>query len=272
MRYPGGKSKALTLSYDDGVAQDIRLIEIMSKYGIKGTFNINTGLIAKEDAIDGKGRMSKRQILDLYPKSGNEVAVHALSHPHLEDMAPELVTAEVLRDRAEIEKIFGTITRGMAYPFGTYNDEVVNCLKACGIVYSRTVESTEWFDIPKDWLRLPATCHHNNPRLFELADKFLSIPRREGCDASWLFYLWGHSYEFDNDNNWDVIEKFAQKMGNRDDIWYAVNIEIYDYIQAYKQLRYNIEKTTVYNPTATDLWISVEGNIIEVKAGEQVNL
>ena len=272
MRYPNGKSKALTLSYDDGVAQDIKLIEIMQKYGLKGTFNINTGLMADEDAVGGKGRMSKRQIIDLYLKSKNEVAVHTYTHPHLEDMSPVLVTDEILRDRRNIENMFGTVTRGMAYPYGTYNDDVVNCLKACGIVYSRTTISTEWFDIPKNWLLLRATCHHNNPRLFELADKFLDIPRRDGCDDCWLFYLWGHSYEFDNDSNWERIEKFAQKTGGRNDIWYATNIEIYDYIDAYKKLIYNADRTIVYNPTAIDLWIDKDAKTIKISSGATVTL
>jgi len=43
VRFPGFRDKAVTLSYDDGVRQDKRLISIMQKYGLKGTFNINSG-------------------------------------------------------------------------------------------------------------------------------------------------------------------------------------------------------------------------------------
>ena len=50
MKLKDGKSKVLTLSYDDGVVQDIRLINILDKYGIRGTFNINTGMYLPEDA------------------------------------------------------------------------------------------------------------------------------------------------------------------------------------------------------------------------------
>lgn len=271
MRYPKGLSKALTLSYDDGVIEDIRLIDIMSKHGLKGTFNINSSMMAEKDATEMRQRLSKKQMLDLYLPSGNEVAVHAYTHAHLEELPPELITEEVLKDRENIENTFGTITRGMAYPFGTYNDTVVDSLKSCGIAYSRTVESTEWFSIPTDWLRMPATCHHANPKLFDLADRFLSLERRV-VDPCLLFYLWGHSYEFALADNWDIIEKFAEKMGNRDDIWYATNIEIYDYVQSYNKLRYNIAKTKVHNPTSTDLWISKDGKIIEIKAGQTVNI
>ncbi len=270
MRFPEGRQKALTLSYDDGVAQDIRLIGIMSKYGIKGTFNINAGCIGEEDATD-HGRLSKKQILELYPKSGNEVAIHGWEHPFLESLPNVNATAEILRDRSEIEKMFGTIVRGMAYPYGTYSDDVVNSLKACGIAYSRTTVSTEWFDIPTDWLRMPATCHHNNPRLFELADRFLEL--KDDLRPCWLFYLWGHSYEFDfNTQSWDTIEKFCEKMGNHDEIWYATNIEIYDYVAAYKSLRTSADCSIVYNPSAIDVWARINGETVKIGAGQQLVL
>lgn len=103
-----------------------------------------------------------------------------------------------------------------------------------------------------------------------MADQFLDIPRRP-WDMPWLFYLWGHSYEFDNNSNWDVIEKFAEKMGGRDDIWYATNIEIYDYVNAYKQLIFNADGTVIYNPTAYDLWMRINEELFEIKAGETIS-
>ncbi len=270
MSYPGGKTKAVTLSYDDGRTEDKRLIEIMNKHGLKGTFNINTGCFSEED-LDGRGRMSRKQAIELYTNSGHEVAVHTYTHPHLEDMYTAHVAQEILKDRIEIEKMFGTIVRGMAYPFGSSTDEVVNCLKAAGIVYSRTTESTGWFNIPTDWLRMPATCHHNDPRLPELTDRFLSIEKRS-FDTCWLFYLWGHSYEYEGNHNWDIIERFAEKVGNRDDIWYATNIEVYDCVHNFKQLIYNAEGTKVYNPTASSVWIRIDGDAVEIPSGKTLNL
>ena len=60
MRFPGGKTRALTLSYDDGVEQDIRLIEIMKKNGLKGTFNVNSGLYAPEGTIYKNGTIQRK--------------------------------------------------------------------------------------------------------------------------------------------------------------------------------------------------------------------
>lgn len=271
MRFPGGKAKVLTLSYDDGVEQDIRLIDIMKANGLKGTFNINTGCYAAEGTVFPEGqihrRMTKSLAKETYLNSGMEVAVHTLTHPYLEWEADNVCAYEVLQDRKNIEEDYGVITRGMAYPYGTYSDSVVATLKQCGIVYSRTVITTEKFDIPTDWLRLPTTCHHNNPRLMELAETFVEnkVPRNP-----WLFYLWGHSYEFEQKDNWHVIEEFAEYTGNREDIWYATNIEIYDYIAAYKQLIFSVDGKTVHNPTATALYFEHRNKIYCIKPGETI--
>ena len=273
MRFPGGRARALTLSYDDGVEQDIRLIEIMKKNGLKGTFNLNSGLYAPEGKVYPEGtihrRMSLKTCQEVYKNSGMEVAVHGLTHPFLEQLPANLCTREVLLDRENLEKEYDRIVRGMAYPYGTHSDEVVETLKRCGIVYSRTTEATHKFDIPKDWLRLPATCHHKDPRLMELARQFV--------ESNWnrkpaLFYLWGHSYEFEADQNWSVIEEFAEYIGNREDIWYATNIEIYDYIAAYEQLIVSMDGRKLQNPTATALYVEIGSGIVCVPAGETLCL
>ena len=209
----------------------------------------------------------------MYKDSGHEVAVHGFIHSHLEDLPANLVTDEILTDRRNLEAMFDTDVRGMAYPFGTYNDTVIDCLKACGIAYSRTTKSTGNFGFPKNWLEFHPTCHHSEKGLFDLVDRFLALDYKVKFYAPVsMFYLWGHSYEFENDNNWDVIEKFCELIGGRDDIWYATNIEIYDYMQAVSQLRFNVAKTTAYNPTCTDVWFSEEGKIYNVPAGETIRL
>lgn len=273
MRFPKGKAKALTLSYDDGVQQDIRLLSILNKHGLKCTFNINTGLFSPEGVQFPEGqihrRMTEKEAVELYKDSGHEVAVHALTHPFLEQLPTNIVMNEILEDRKNLERLFGTITRGMAYPFGTYSDEVVNVLGAAGIVYSRTVHSTEGFQIPTDWLRLPATCHHDHPNLGKLTERFIN---EKPWNAPWLFYLWGHSYEFEANDNWNVIEDFSEKIGNREDIWYATNIEIYDYIQAYQRLIFSVEASMVTNPTATVLYFIYREHSYEIKPGETLKL
>lgn len=271
-RFPGGKAKAVTLSYDDGVQSDIRLIEIMKQHGLKGTFNINGGLFAPEGTVYPEGRvhrrMSRSEIAAAYPEDTCEVACHGYTHPFLERCDSAVAAAEVIDDRRTLEALFNRRVQGMAYPYGTFNDQVVEILRLCGIRYCRTVISTERFDMPADWLRLPATCHHNNPKLMELADRFLSEPVR--WDAK-LFYLWGHSYEFDGDNNWDVIERFAEKIGGHEDIWYATNMEVYNAWHDYTMLESTADGKHVYNPTQRSVWFEdISHKLYEVNPGETV--
>lgn len=273
MRYPDGRAKALTLSYDDGVEQDIELVARMQKYGIPGTFNINSGLFAPVGTEYAKGtihrRMTKQMTVDLFENSGMEIAVHSLTHPWLEQIPETSVLWEVLSDRNNLETIFSMLVHGMAYPFGTFNDAVVEQLEKAGIWYARTTISTETFFQPSDWLRLPATCHHNNPNLMELVQQFLSeTPKTE----PYLFYLWGHSYEFEANDNWQVIQKFLSTVSGHEDIWYATNIEIYAYTKAYKALDFATDCTIVHNPSALPVWISCNGEVKRIKGGETISL
>lgn len=270
-----GKRKVLTLSYDDAVVQDVRLMDILNRHGLKGTFNINTGCYYPEDKERPESkhmRMRRSEAVTLYTDSGHEVAVHAFTHPHLEWLTSQDMIQEIMEDRRNIEKEYGVIARGMAYPYGTYNDMVIDVLEKCGIVYARTVQSTEKFIFPANWLTLHPTCHHDNPRLMELARQFAEDLKPRNPNECWMFYLWGHSYEFANNDNWNVIEEFSQYIGGREDIWYATNIEIYDYVQAYKALQVSVDHSLVHNPTATDVWFCEAGKLYCVKGGETVRI
>ena len=272
-RFPGGLRKAVTLSYDDGVEQDIRLMEILDKHGIKCTFNLNSGCWAPEGTVYAPGtihrRMSKSQVEKVYANPNHEVAAHCLTHASLTELSPAEVAWEVLEDRRNLENMFGGLVRGLAYPFGTHSDQVVDALRATGVAYARTVVSTNDCSIPGDWLRLHPTCHHNAPNLMQLCDRFL----QDGAPfGSRLFYLWGHSYEFEADNNWQVIEEFCEKMGGHEDIWYATNIQIVDYVNACRRVIASADGKTLYNPTSTDIWAEVNWKPVFLPAGQTVQV
>lgn len=275
MRFPGGRAKALTFSYDDCTEQDIRLARIFANHGLKATFNINTGLFAPEGTVYPEGtvhrRMTKSAARKLYKSGAHEVAVHTLTHPFLERLPMNVVANEVLGDRLNIEEMFGRVTRGMAYPYGTYSDEVVEVLKTCGIAYSRTVANSNSFEIPGDWLRLSPTCHHKSPNLTEFGRKFVN---ETPSLAPWLFYVWGHSFEFEADSNWNVIEDFADLVSFKEDIWYATNIEIYDYCRAYKALEISADGRLLYNPSCREVFVYVleQCKTFSVMPGETLTL
>lgn len=217
--------KALTFSYDDGIEQDRKLVEIFNKYGMKATFNLNTGIQTPESNFEIEGvyinRMKQEGLEELY--RGHEIATHGLTHAAPTGMTKEQLDKEFLTDMSNIERIYGTYPVGMAYAYGCVDDEVVKYLKSIGVKYGRTVEASHSFEIPKEPLKLKATCHHDDDMLFELAEKFLKAEPKE--NEQMLFYVWGHSYEFDVNNNWDRIEEFCKMMSGKADIFYGTNRE-----------------------------------------------
>lgn len=256
--YKDGKRNIITMSYDDGSDHDRRLVEIFNKYGIRGTFHLNSG------KFGNPGYINADEVSSLY--EGHEISCHTVNHGWLEKMPVESVINEVMQDRKNLESLCGYPVRGMSYPFGTYNDNVIAAVKQCGIKYSRTVTSTHSFGLPNDFLQWPATCHHN--AAVKLADEFIS--KLNNPWFSGLFYIWGHSFEFDRQNNWEMIDQLCKKLSGRDDVWYATNIEIYDYITAQRQLQISADETIIYNPTATTVWFRKDGKMYKINGGEKL--
>lgn len=267
--FPGGKEKALTLSYDDNCRDDIRFTELLKKHNVKCTFNVNAGCFAEKEPITF--RLTEEKAKELYDNPLFEVATHGYTHPDLDRQPGSQCLLEILKDRQGLEKLFGKIIRGHAYPNGSYNQSVIDMLKSAGIVYARTVRNHHSFEVPTDWMRWAATCHHNDNELMSLADKFINEDIRWNADG-WLFYLWGHSFEFSRNDNWNVIEEFLEKVSNNDNVWYATNIEVYEYVTAYRSLVYSADGDIVHNPTAMDIWAKINGNIICIPAGKTLNV
>lgn len=271
MRFPGGRQKALTLSYDDGSFQDERLIGLMLKYGLRGTFNLNTGRLREEGSEPVKddffGMPTPLEALKRYSEDGLEVATHGVNHPFLDKLPAHMAAAEVLEDRVYLEALFEKPVTGHAYPYGTYSAAVMEVLKSCQISYARTVRSTHSFALPENWLEWNPTCHHNDEKLFALADEFLTKLDTPFDRSPELFYLWGHSFEFDRDGNWHVIEEFAEKMGGRSSVWYCTNSELYGYVRAFEGLIWSVDGRFVRNPSCMDVYLEANRNLYRVQAG-----
>ncbi len=272
LRFPEGKRKAFTLSYDDNVTQDERLIEQMEKYGIKGTFNIIPGWFASEDAVFPEGEtyinVTEKKALEIYDNEFVEVANHGFCHGRMTAQSQIQKMQEIIQCRQKLEAMYGRIVTGFAYPYGLYDGELVTALEQCGISYARTVCSTYEFGLPENWLILHPTCHHADGKLDELTERFLSD---EVPENPYLFYVWGHTFEFDQQHNWDLIEKLFEKVSGRtDEIWYATNGEICEYHKAYQQLIFSADADRIYNPSAVDLWIETGKKIYHIPAGKVI--
>lgn len=257
--YPGGRKRVVTFSYDDGHPNDARLIELFNRYGVKGTFHLNGANYL------GADEARRADVRALY--AGHEIACHTVHHGWLDKMPAASMINELMQDRRILEEIAGYPVVGMSYPSGAYSAEAENALRACGILYSRTVRGTQGFGLPEDWLAWHPTSHHKTA--LPLAEKFM-----ETLDSEWfqpLFYVWGHSHELREESDWAQMERLVSTLGGSEKIWYATNIEIYDYLAAVRQLRVSADESLLYNPTRLDVWVEKDKReIIRVPAGETV--
>ena len=272
LRYPNGLAKAVTLSYDDACKQDVCFAETITKAGLKCTFNVNSHLVA---------HLTDEQMKECYLDRGHEIAVHGAQHIAEGTMRPIQGIRDVLDCRLSLEKRFDMIIRGMAYPDsgitrfsnGADYESIKRYLKELDIVYARTLGGdNDTFMLPADWHHWVPTAHHTNPNLMEWIDKFVNLNVSEIYPASRhprLFYLWGHSYEFDRDG-WELLDEICEKLAGHEDIWYATNMEIYEYVEAYNSLVYNADNTKIYNPTLIDVWVSRDGVTTKISSGEAV--
>lgn len=268
LRFPGFKEKAVTLSYDDDVVASVRLKEILDKYGLKCTFNFNGGLFTEKTT---NRKLCEEDAVKFFAGSNHEIACHGYRHYTLTQTEPQTGAWDILKDRCSLERIFKRIIYGYAYPNGGFARKAAETARTAGIKYARTVKSTHDFRLPVDWLEWNPTCRHADPQLFDLLEDFLRFQRGVPNDYdSRVFYLWGHAYEFDDDDNWEIIEKFAKIVADNSDVIYcATNGEIYRYAESFRLLEFDLERKIIYNPTQVDLYIQINKTRNYVlKAGE----
>jgi len=273
MLFPQGKSKALILSNDDGTIADRKLVKLMNDYGLKGTFHLNS------NKLDTKGYLAKGEIKNLF--SGHEVSVHSANHPGLSGMSKIDIVYEVIEDRKELEKLTGITVRGMAYPFGSYDNVVLEAINGLGIEYARTVADTYNFSIPKDFLIWHPSIHQFGKAYFipndsandkkELASFYKLVGDFIKSDTLALLDVWGHSWENEGaGNKWVEMENFFKLISNRKDIHYTTQIDLVDYINAYKNLKFSVDKNLVKNLSSIDVYIKIDGKVYKVAGGTQV--
>lgn len=257
MVFPGGRSKAFTLSYDDGVVQDRRLAELFRRYGARATFNLNSatlgqkciGVYPDKPKLD-TSKVSPEELEKVY--AGHEIAGHGLHHSGLDTVGTPLGVYEITEDKRRLEALAGKPLRMFAYPFGRYTKDTIAALKLAGYQGARTVRSTHGFDIPQDFLEWDPTCHHNDPRLMELARAFVE----DTSPFPLLFYVWGHGYEFDGNDNWQRMEDLLSFLfGHREQIWYVTNGAFIEYVRAWRRLEYAVDGSMIRNPSAVDVYI-----------------
>lgn len=225
-----GKKKAVTFSFDDGVTQDIRLIEILNKYNLKATFNINSSLLGKKNELVRNGKTVRHDKIDpddlksIY--EGHEIAAHTLTHPNLTTLDREEIIRQVECDRLALSELCGYEVVGMAYPCGGVNndDRVAEIIKNnTGIKYARTITSTHSFDRQENLFRFDPTVYYIENKLDAVVDSFLKSDPTE----MELLYIWGHSYELDAGYiSWERFDEVCRRLAGHPDVFYGTNKDV----------------------------------------------
>lgn len=263
--FPEGKRIAVTISFDDGHSFDKKIVEKFNEWGLKATFFLFTGPLqntGKPSNPEERVFLDCSEIAEVY--RGHEVGIHSVTHPHLPLLSPAQVADEVLECRKALEDLVGYPVRGMAYPYGTFNQPVIELLRALGIAYSRTTIKESPCFPAKEPLALGVTTHQyaTNPTVPELFQQLYDNPKYSG-----VFYPWGHGFEFHDKNDWDSLERIYEPLSGKPDVWYCTNLELVDYEEARKRMIIAANRKTAYNPSAIAVTLRVDGKLIAVPGG-----
>lgn len=225
-----GRKKAVTFSYDDGITQDKRLIKLLDRYGLKCTFNINSGFLGthnslvREDVTVAHVKPRACEVKEIY--KDHEVAAHTLTHPWLPRLTDEEVIHQVENDRRALSDIVEYDVVGMAYPGGgeNFTEHTAGVIRRnTGIKYARTIISNHSFDVQDDLYVFKPTVYHHAEwnELFRLGKEFTELE----TDTPKIFYIWGHAYELDIHDDWERFEEFCKLIAGKEDICYCTNRE-----------------------------------------------
>lgn len=248
----------VTTSWDDGSVYDLRLLTLLEKYNLRGTFYISKS-VRKKAKINNYGLLSSEDIIKI--SKTQEIGAHTISHPDLDKISIADAHREIDESKKWLEGLIQKPIKSFAYPRGIYNNQVVEIVKRLGFVYARTTIRSQIdignplasgltlkcypvFPKNKDWgiiMRLKIICK-NLRRNYLVAIKFkVSI----FCIFNWnvfaekifdsilktggIFHLSGHSWEIEKYNMWDKLDKFFAYISHRKDILYLTNSEILEY-------------------------------------------
>ena len=258
--YPGGCAKAFNITYDDGVEQDIRFVELLNRYGIKGTFNLNSELMRSRFAWQHPSgatirRLGVEAVKNLY--DGHEIGSHTLSHPYMSSLTHEERMREMREDKQNLEALFGREVAGFALPFHYYDEDIAQIAIDCGFEYARISEFSLSYAPETDWYHWKTGVYHIMPELKGFVQGFLETDRELA-----VCQIVGHSYDLDTENLWDTLEDICAAVSNRADIWKCTNLELVRYLKAMEQAQ--ICECGVKNNSDQVLWFSIDGKITAI--------
>lgn len=211
-----------TTSWDDGHPLDLRLAEMLGRYGLKGTFYIPS-------PESGLTTVTASEIRSLH-EAGMEIGAHTMSHAVLTGLDSGRVRREVRDSKNWLENILGEPVHAFCYPLGKFNARVCSIVQECGFLIARTTvafQSGRQFDP----IRMPVSCQfmrhsrqiHLRHALREVnagglirwlyqmratddLDTLCARMIRNAADSGGVFHPWGHSWEIEEHGLWPMLD------------------------------------------------------------------
>ena len=227
----------ITASWDDGHKLDIRLAALHRKYGIKATFYI----APHNREIPAENLLSDTQVAEL--SKDFEIGAHTMTHPQLPLVSDEVARGEIADSKTYLEKVTGKPVTTFCYPRGQYTRAHVDMVKAAGYSYARTINRYSLSASPL--LQSPTSVHtydhwsyilptlkvaRYNPitfaRLYRRWDKQAIYLFDRAMKEGGVFHLWGHSWEIENNDDWQRLEAVFKYIAHRDGARYVTNGEL----------------------------------------------
>ncbi len=264
-RWPSFLTGTVTSSWDDGTVHDRRLVQLFREHGFKGSFYLCSDRFCDQEGGDPRC-ISSEEVRTLY--KGFEVGSHTVTHPRLWTLPPEVIFAEMVRDRQVLEAVAGEIVTGFVFPFGrgASGDAMLPLARRAGFLYARRSSPAKVHEPPADFFNWDTSCHCGS----ELAEQWEFFKTRQESDR--LFNIWGHSYEFEEQWGWQHIEDFLQDAARQDGLWFATHRQVYDYISAWRGMLWSLDLGRAHNPSATPVFFTFNGREIRLLSGESTDL
>jgi len=232
--------KTVVTSWDDTSKTDIKLSQMLEKYNIDGTFFVVTNQIGRS--------VSKEDISDLAQRF--EVGSHSVTHLSLPGTSIEVLNRELCESKRELEEILDFETTSFCYPYGNYDNLVVQQVMNAGYRCARTFDPYH-FERQSDVFRINvgvwAEPHgflykrgvKNTMNLLSVAarnDGFFQATGTLLRIRNWLqlskklfdlfmesgsiFHLVGHAWRIENRNEWKELEEVLSYISDRKGIRY----------------------------------------------------
>lgn len=196
--------KYFLLSFDDGTVHDKRFVDLLNKYGIPCTFNLNSGLENFVWEFDGHPVVRQQLAETVEQYRGHEIASHSLTHPRLDTLYPPHLRREVEEDCNALKRIFGVSELGFGVPFTVCTEREIKIIRRF-VRYIRLSEYADSYGLPADPYHIPIHSLYNDPDVREKITAFAESARKDA-----LFVMAGHSYELEILHHWDYMEHLLQ--------------------------------------------------------------